>query len=62
MTKDQRIIRAKTGRRELAKQLGSVSQTCRIMGYAATASIVSRTFTTKAANWPCGSSHAASRC
>lgn len=33
MTKDQKIIRAKAGLLELAKQLGSVSQACRIMGY-----------------------------
>ena len=33
MTKEQKIIRAKAGLLELAKQLGSVSQACRIMGY-----------------------------
>ena len=33
MTKDQKIIRAKSGLLELAKQLGSVSQACKIMGY-----------------------------
>ena len=33
MTKEQKIIRAKVGLLELAKQLGSVSQACRIMGY-----------------------------
>ena len=33
MTKDQKIIRAKAGLLELAKQLGSVSQACKIMGY-----------------------------
>src|SRR5690242_11808427 len=33
MTKDQKIIRAKAGLLELAKQLGNVSQACRIMGY-----------------------------
>ena len=33
MTKDQKIIRAKVGLLELAKQLGSVSQACKIMGY-----------------------------
>jgi transposase InsO family protein len=33
MTKDQKIIRAKVGLLDLAKQLGSVSQACKIMGY-----------------------------
>jgi transposase InsO family protein len=33
MTKDQKIIRAKAGLLELAKQLGNVSHACKIMGY-----------------------------
>ena len=33
MTKDQKIIRAKLGVLELAKQLGNVSQACKLMGY-----------------------------
>jgi hypothetical protein len=33
MTKDQKIIRAKIGLVELAKQLGNVSQACKLMGY-----------------------------
>lgn len=33
MTTDQKIIRTKVGVLELAKQLGSVSQACRVMGY-----------------------------
>ena len=33
MTKDQKIIRAKIGLLELAKQLGNVSQACKVMGY-----------------------------
>jgi hypothetical protein len=33
MTKDQKIIRAKVGLLELAKQLGNVSQACKMMGY-----------------------------
>lgn len=33
MTKDQKIIRNKVGLLELAKQLGNVSQACRVMGY-----------------------------
>lgn len=33
MTNDQKIIRAKVGLLELAKQLGNVSQACHMMGY-----------------------------
>jgi transposase InsO family protein len=33
MTTDQKIIKTKVGVLELAKQLGSVSQACRVMGY-----------------------------
>jgi len=33
MTTEQKIIRAKVGLLELAKQLGNVSQACRVMGY-----------------------------
>ena len=33
MTKDQKIMRAKAGLLELAKQLGNVSQACKVMGY-----------------------------
>jgi hypothetical protein len=33
MTTEQKIIKTKVGLLELAKQLGSVSRACRIMGY-----------------------------
>jgi len=33
MTAERRIIRAKVGLLELAKQLGNVTQACRVMGY-----------------------------
>lgn len=33
VTKEQKIIRGKVGLLELAKQLGSVSQACKVMGY-----------------------------
>jgi hypothetical protein len=33
MTQEQKIIRAKLGLLELAKQLGNVSQACKMMGY-----------------------------
>ena len=45
MTKDQKIIRAKAGLLELAKQLGNVSQACKIMDTAGTASIAFRNCT-----------------
>ena len=35
MTTEQKIIRAKVGLLELAKQLGNVSQACKTMGYRA---------------------------
>ena len=37
MTREQKIIRTKGGLLELAKQLGNVSQACKIMGYLQTA-------------------------
>jgi hypothetical protein len=36
MTQEQKIIRAKVGLLELAKQLGNVSQACKMMGYSGT--------------------------
>jgi ACT domain-containing protein len=33
MTKEQKVIKAKIGVLELARQLGNVSQACRVMGY-----------------------------
>ncbi len=33
MTQEQKVIRAKIGMLELARQLGNVSQACRVMGY-----------------------------
>jgi hypothetical protein len=33
MNKEQKVIRGKVGVLELAKQLGNVSQACRMMGY-----------------------------
>ena len=33
MTQEQKIIRAKVGLLDLAKQLGNVSQACKMMGY-----------------------------
>ncbi len=33
MTQEQKVIRAKVGLLELARQLGNVSKACQIMGY-----------------------------
>src|SRR5204862_4401200 len=33
MTQEQKVIKAKVGLLELAKQLGSVSEACKVMGY-----------------------------
>ena len=33
MTQEQKVIRAKVGVLELAKQLGNVSRACKMMGY-----------------------------
>jgi hypothetical protein len=33
LTTERKVIRAKVGLLELAKQLGNVSQACKIMGY-----------------------------
>ena len=46
MTREQKIIRTKVGLLELAKQLGNVSQACKIMGYSR-----SRNSMTRAASW-----------
>ena len=49
MTKEQKIIRAKVGLLELARQLGNVSHACKMMGYSRDS------FTTPAASWRCKS-------
>jgi hypothetical protein len=61
MTTEQKIIRAKIGLLELAKQLGNVSQACKMMGYSRD-SFYGFIYTSKAANWPCRKSVARSRC
>lgn len=43
MTQTQQVIKSKIGLFELAKQLGDVSQACKILGYSGTASIGSKT-------------------
>ena len=62
MTTEQKVIRAKVGLLELAKQLGNVSQACRVMGYSRDSFIDSETSTTKAAKPPCRRSRGANQC
>ena len=49
MTTERKVIRAKVGLLELAKQLGNVSQACRSSATAGTASIAFRSSMRKAA-------------
>ena len=53
MTTDQKIIKAKVGLLELAKQLGNVSQACQIMGYSRDSFYRFRSCTTRAARPRC---------
>jgi hypothetical protein len=47
MTQEQKVIRVKVGVLELAKQLGNVSQACRVMGHSRDSFIGSRNSTNK---------------
>jgi molybdenum-dependent DNA-binding transcriptional regulator ModE len=53
MTKERKIIRGTVGLLELAKQLGNVSQACKMMGYSRDSFYASRSSTTPAANLRC---------
>ena len=56
MTKEQKIIRAKIGLLELARQLGNVSQACKMMGYSRDSFYqLQGALLTPAANWRCKS-------
>jgi ACT domain-containing protein len=61
MTTEQKIIRAKVGLLELAKQLGNVSQACKMMGYSRDSFYRFRNSMTKAASWRYKRSAARSR-
>ena len=51
MTQAQKVIRAKVGLLELAKQLGKVSQACKMMGYSRDSFYRLRSSTIKVASW-----------
>ncbi len=44
MTSELKIIRAKVGLLELAKQVGNVSQSCKLMGYSRPHPVISADF------------------
>jgi hypothetical protein len=61
MTQEQKIIRAKVGLLELAKQLGNVSQACKMMGYSRDRFYRLKELYDKVASWHCRRSAAASQ-
>ena len=61
MTQEQKVIRAKVGVLELAKQLGNVSPASKMMGYSRDCFYRFKELTTKEASWRCRKSAARSR-
>jgi hypothetical protein len=61
ITTEQKVIRAQVGLLELAKQLGNVSQGCKVVGYSRASFYRFKELYDKAANWRCKKSAARSR-
>jgi len=59
MTTADKVIKTKVGLLELGKQLGNVTQACRMMGYSATVFIDSKNFTTEVERQRCKRSRGA---
>jgi hypothetical protein len=61
MTTADKVIKTKVGLLELGKQLGNVTQACRVMGYSRDSLIDLKNFTTKVERQRCKRSRGANQ-